>query len=86
MSATWQLRIAAAIRLPRKVVSPCPSPSICWGEGLCWPEEKIWVPQTTFPSTSEKERQHMGFLLFQTNVGAQGWRGGTADETLCCQA
>lgn len=26
MSATWQLRIAAAIRLLRKVVSPCSSP------------------------------------------------------------
>lgn len=25
MSATWQPRIAAAIRLPGKVVSPCPS-------------------------------------------------------------
>lgn len=64
---------------------PLPLPSD-GGEGLCQPKKRVWVPQTTFPSTSEKECKYMGFLLFQMNVGVQGWRDGSADETLCCQA
>lgn len=71
MSSAWKLRITPEIGLSRKVLSPC-----LLSDGvrdLFRQKEKIWVPQTTFPSTSEKGYKHMGFLFSQVNAQAQGW-------------